>query len=98
VDPGAARDAIRLFDEARSSREHPWELYFTASADGGATFAAPVPVLRTPSRTNTQLTRWPYGTDYISLAAPPDGSFHLLWVDSRDGRGEVQTAKIEVRE
>ena len=29
---------------------------------------------------------------------PPDGSFHLLWVDTRDGRGEVQTAKTQVRE
>ena len=33
-----------------------------------------------------------------SLATPPDGSFHLLWVDTRDGQGEVQTAKIELRE
>jgi hypothetical protein len=95
---GEPGDVIRWFDKAWSSREHPWDLYFTASADGGATFAAPVAVLKTPSRTDTKLTRWPYGTDYISLATPPDGSFHLLWVDTRDGRGEVQTAKIEVRE
>jgi hypothetical protein len=74
------------------------DLDFTASADGGATFVAPVPVLKTPSRTDTELTRWPYGTDYISLATPSDGSFHPLWVDTRDGRGEVQTSKIEVRE
>jgi hypothetical protein len=95
---GEPGDVIRPFDKAWSSRQHPWDLYFTASADGGAAFAAPVPALKTPSRTDTKLTRWPYGTDYISLAAPPDGSFHLLWVDSRDGRGEIQTAKIEVRE
>jgi hypothetical protein len=86
------------FDKEWSSREHAWDLYFTASADGGATFAAPVSVLKTPYRTDTKLTRWAYGTDYISLATPPDGSFHLLWVDTCDGRGEAQTAKIEVRE
>ena len=95
---GERGDVIRPSDEAWLSREHPWGLYFTASADGGATFAAPVPVLKTPSRTDTKLTLWPYGTDYISLATPSDGSFHPLWVDTRDGRGEVQTAKIEVRE
>jgi hypothetical protein len=95
---GEPGDVIRPFDKAWSSCEHPWDLYFTASAGGGAAFAAPLPVLKTPSRTDTTLTRWPYGTDYISLAAPPDGSFHLLWVDSRDGRGEVQTVKIGVRE
>ena len=55
-------------------------MYFTASADGGKSFAAPVPLLKEPYRTDEKVTpRWPYGTDYISLAAPPDGSFHLLW-------------------
>ena len=78
-------------------REDSWDLYFTASADGGKSFAAPVPLLKQPYRTDEKVTpRWPYGTDYISLAAPPDGSFHLLWVDSRDGKGVIQTAKIEV--
>jgi hypothetical protein len=95
---GERGDVIRPSDEAWLSREHPWGLYFTASADGGRIFAAPVPVLKTPSRTDTKLTLWPYGTDYISLATPPDGSFHLLWVDTRDGRGLIQTAKIKVRE
>jgi hypothetical protein len=77
-------------------REDSWNLFFTASADGGKSFAAPVPLLKEPYRTDEKVTpRWPYGTDYISLAAPPDSSFHLLWVDSRDGRGVIQTAKIE---
>jgi hypothetical protein len=91
-------EVIRWSDKAWTSQEHPWNLYFTASTDGGGTFAAPVAVLKSPSRTDTKLTRWPYSTDYISLATPPDGSFHLLWVDSRDGRGEMQTTKIEARE
>jgi hypothetical protein len=95
---GNPGDVIRPLDKAWSSREHPWNLYFTASADGGETFAAPVAMLESPSQTDTKLTRWPYGTDYVSLATSPDGAFHLLWVDSRDGRGEIQTAKIEVRE
>jgi hypothetical protein len=78
-------------------REDTWELYFTASADGGQSFAAPVPLLQEPYRTDEKVTpRWPYGTDYIALATPPDGSFHLLWVDSRDGKGILQTARIEV--
>jgi hypothetical protein len=34
----------------------------------------------------------------VNIGSPPDGSFHLPWVDSRDARGEIQTAKIEVRE
>jgi hypothetical protein len=91
---GEPGDAVRLDDEAWTSREHAWDLYVTASADGGATFAAPVSVLETPSRTDAKVWRWPLGTEYISLAASPDGSFHLLWVETRDGRGEIQTTRV----
>ena len=84
-------------DKTLGTREYAWDLYFTASTDGGATFAAPVRMLKTPSRTDPSLARWAYGTDYLSLAAPTDGSFHLLWVDTRGGKGEIRTAKIEAR-
>jgi hypothetical protein len=91
---GEPGDAVRLDDEAWTSRDHAWDLYVTASADGGVTFAAPVSVLETPSRTDAKLWRWPLGTESISLAASPDGSFHLLWVETRDGRGEIQTTRV----
>jgi hypothetical protein len=93
---GEPGDPVRDDDEAWTSREHAWDLYVTASADGGATFTTPVSVLGTPCRTDAKLWRWPHGTEYITLAASPDGSFHLLWVDTRDGRGEIQTARIVV--
>jgi hypothetical protein len=80
-------------------RDSGWDLYFTASVDGGKSFARPVPLLERPYRTDAKLTpRWPYGTDYISLATPPDGSFHLLWVDSRGGKGAMGSARIGVDE
>jgi BNR repeat-like domain len=93
---GDRGDAIRFDDEAWTSREHAWDLYVTASSDGGATFTTPVAVLGTPSRTDAKLWRWPFGTEYITLAASPDGSFHLLWVNTRDSRGEIHTARIVV--
>jgi hypothetical protein len=80
-------------------REKKWDLYFTASVDGGESFAAPVPLLAQSCRTDAKVTpRWPYGTDYISLAAPPDGSFHLLWIDSTEGKGVMESARIGVDE
>ncbi len=94
---GEPGDPVRPDDAAWTSREHTWDLYFTASTDGGATFAAPVSVLKTSSRTDPKLPRWPHGTDYIALAASPDGSFHPVWIDTRDSKGEIQTARIEVR-
>jgi hypothetical protein len=90
-------DLVRPWDRAWTAREHVWDLYFTASTDGGTTFAAPVPVLKTPSRTDPKMGFWTYGGDYLSLAASPDGAFHPLWVDTRDSKGEIQTARIEVQ-
>jgi hypothetical protein len=54
-------------------------------------------VLVTSSRTATTRDGRPYAADYLSLAAPPDGSFHLVWVDTRDNKGEIRTAKVEAR-
>jgi hypothetical protein len=94
---GEAGDPVRPDDKAWTSRPHAWDLYVTASADGGATFAEPVPILKTASRTDPKVPRWPYGTDYLSLAATADGDFHLIWVETRDGKGEIQVAKFEVQ-
>jgi hypothetical protein len=88
---------VRPDDKAWTSREHAWDLYFTASADGGTTFTAPVRVLETPSRTDAKFPNWPYRADYLSLAASSDGAFHALWIDTRDSKGELQTARIEVQ-
>jgi hypothetical protein len=92
---GPPGEVVRIDDPAWTAREHAWDLYFTASVDGGATFVAPGPALITSSRTDPKLTSRPYGTDYIALAAPPDGSFHAVWVDTLDGRCEINTAKIQ---
>ena len=87
----------RVQNSGAAIPEDSWQLYFTASADGGKSFAAPVALLKELYRTDEKVTpRWPFGTDYISMAASPDGSFHLLWIDSRDGKGVMETAKIKV--
>jgi hypothetical protein len=79
--------------------EKKWDLYFTASVDGGESFATPVPLLEHSYRTDAKVTpRWPHGTDYISLATPPDGSFHPLWIDSTEGKGVMESARIDVDE
>jgi hypothetical protein len=52
---GSPGDLVRPFDKAWTAREHARDLYFTASADGGTTFAAPVPVLKTPSWTDPKM-------------------------------------------
>ncbi len=95
---GEPGDPVRPDDKEWTAREHAWDLYFTASADGGASFAPPVAVLKA-CRTDPKVPRRQpaYGGDYISLAASADGDFHPLWVDTRDGRGEIQTARIGIQ-
>jgi hypothetical protein len=39
---------------------------------------------------------WPAGEDYHGLTAKPDGSFHLLWADSRDGIYQLRNATAKV--
>jgi len=51
-----------------------YDVYFTASQDGGATFGSPISVNPAmPSSGNPQ------------LAAAPDGSVYILWADGRTG-------------
>lgn len=42
--------------------------------------------------------RWPGGGDYFGLAAHPDGSFRMLWADSRSGVFQLWTASIHLEE
>ena len=82
----------------RRPRRSPWlsslfrceHVYFAASLDGGSSFlpevkestAENVPTLRrTPRRADDG---WA-GGDYFGLAAAAEGSFRLLWADSRIG-------------
>jgi len=85
-----------------------YRIHFAASTDGAATFSQPVSVsdkVSCPdSKANKETTfprenqsvvgRWVRGGDYIGLAAAPDGSFHVVWSDSRDEVFQTYTARI----
>ena len=79
------------------------EIFFTASVDGGRTFLPEVKVSTkpscpaTPQNVETAL-RFPAGGEYTGLAAAPDGSFRLLWSDSRSEIYRLYTAKVTVHE
>lgn len=76
-------------------------LWAAASADGGATFTTPVRVSEGASCNATArnakiLKRYDTGGDYYGLAAGPDGVFHVIWSDSRNGVYQLWSASIEV--
>ncbi|MBY0496986.1 MAG: glycoside hydrolase [Cyanobacteria bacterium] len=77
-------------------------LFFTASLDGGKTFLPEVRVSSAGScpataRNGRVATRWPEGGDYSGLAAAPDGTFHVVWADSRDGIYRLWTAPVTIK-
>jgi len=76
-------------------------VYVTASSDGGESFVTPLRITGEEScpvnEANGRAGRsWPMGGDYSSLAAGPDGDFHLVWADARDGAFRLRHARLRV--
>ena len=77
------------------------DVFITASTDGGFTFA---PEVRVSSKSSCPATprnvdvalRFPAGGDYMGLAPGVEGSFHLLWSDSRTGLYRLYAADVTV--
>lgn len=94
--------AVAWYDRRLDPEEVCQDVYLSVSEDGGATFRAPLRVTTETSCPDVPGNEgvsgsWPMGGDYSSLAAGPDGSFHLVWADSRDGRFGLRRARFRVR-
>ena len=85
--------------DGRSAEEHRCEqsVFVTASVDGGQSFPPAVPVSSTPPCGQQERPRESAtGGDYFGFAATPDGAFHLLWVEVRDGLRQLVTTTVRV--
>lgn len=74
-----------------------YDLFFTASLDGGDTFT---PATRITAASSNPIPKhagrfWP-GQDYMLSAAASDGLFHLLWPDARTGIFQLYTRSVRV--
>jgi hypothetical protein len=93
---------VAWYDTRRDPRGECYDLYFSASLDGGATFLPNVRVTPEPSCPQASpqqygvAQRWSFGGDYSGLAAGADGRFHVLWADSRSGVYRLWTADVRV--
>jgi hypothetical protein len=75
------------------------DVYFTYSADGGASFQNPVRITSVSSNPKTKLNNevanlFPGGGHYLGIATRADGSFQLIWSDSRNGVFQLQTCNV----
>ena len=92
---------ISWVDRTDTKNPQSNHLYFTLSRDGGNTFSDSIRITREGSSPNTSqngLTakRFPGGGHYMNIAAKPDGSFQLIWSDSRRGVFSLYTCNISV--
>ena len=84
----------------RNSKKN--DLYFTVSLDGGKTFRNEIRVTDissdplVPGNGKTG-ERFMSGGDYMGLEAKPDGSFQVVWADSRTGIFQLYTSTIKIK-
>lgn len=78
-------------------------LFFSASVNGGSSFARPIRVSTEPScpardqrNAAAHAHRPRAGGDYNGLAAAADGRFHLAWADARDGIYRLRHSTVVV--
>ena len=77
------------------------DIYCTISTDGGESFKRPVRVTKISSNPKTEknsdvANKFPGGGHYLDIAAKTDGSFQLIWSDSRSGVFELQTCNVSI--
>jgi hypothetical protein len=102
---------VAWYDRRNDPTNKCFEIFFTASLDGGATFLPNARVSTVKSCPNVPgnvvrpetggdgfgvAGRWPAGGDYSGLASSADGLFHVLWSDSRTGVYQNWTATVRV--
>ena len=85
--------------EEESQQRH--DVYFTISTDGGQSFQEPVRVTKQSTAPQTTANgdvanKFPGGGHYLGTTAKKEGSFQLIWSDSRSGVFELQTCEIKV--
>lgn len=92
---------VAWYDTRRDPKGECFDIYFSASLDGGTTFLPNVRV--TPQLSCPQAavhkglsSRWRFGGDYSGLAAGADGRFHIFWADVQSGRYQIRTVAVQV--
>ena len=77
------------------------DVYFAVSTDGGNHFSKPVKVTEVSSNPRSDengdvVNKYFGGGHYMGITARADGSFQLVWSDSRGGHFQVQTANVRL--
>ena len=79
-----------------------YDVYFSISKDGGESFQRPVRITEVSSNPRTRengdvANKFIGGGHYLGITAKPDGSFQLIWSDSRTGMFKLQTCNVKIK-
>jgi hypothetical protein len=102
---------VAWYDRRNDASNKCFEIFFTASLDGGLSFLPNARVSTVKSCPDAPgnvvqpegggegfgvAARWPAGGDYSGLAASSDDLFHVLWSDSRTGAYQNWTSAVRI--
>ncbi|NAY91274.1 hypothetical protein GTQ34_05015 [Muricauda sp. JGD-17] len=92
---------ISWVDGQHSTDQKAYDVYFAISKDGGVSFQRPVRVSKVSSNPRTQANadvanKFIGGGHYLGITTRADGSFQLIWSDSRSGIFKLQTCRIKI--
>ncbi|MEL7120779.1 MAG: hypothetical protein AAFO07_15110 [Bacteroidota bacterium] len=93
---------LGIFWYDRRNDHNKNDIYFTYSMDGGRTFANEIRITVQSTLPTTQENgwtgiRWPVGGDYSGIQALPNGSFQIVWADSRKGYYQLFTKNLKIK-
>lgn len=93
--------AVTWYDRRHDPEDACQDVYFTASIDGGETFADPLRLSEETScpdaSGNGSLAEsWPALGDYGALVPLPGRQFLVIWPDSRSGMSRLRSAVVRV--
>ena len=93
---------VSWVDGQHSKDQKAYDVYFAISKDGGESFQHPIRVTEVSSNPRTPANadvanKFVGGGHYLGITSKADGSFQLIWSDSRTGMFRLQTSNIAIQ-
>ncbi|GAB4511258.1 MAG: hypothetical protein Tsb004_15410 [Allomuricauda sp.] len=92
--------ALFWYGKDQENLQQGGDIYFTISKDQGESFSKPIIVNDKPQKPIAKedgivMKRFPGGGHYSGIASLSDGSFQLVWSDTRSGHYQLYTTNIK---
>ncbi|WP_299110673.1 sialidase family protein [uncultured Winogradskyella sp.] len=93
---------VSWVDSQHDKNQKAYDVYLAISKDGGESFQKPIRVTNVSSNPRTKkngdvANKFIGGGHYLGLTAKANGSFQLIWSDSRDEVFQLQTCNVTIK-